>query len=43
MFNKLSTIRGGVNQLRETLRAYEKKENYIMKIQNISEGIIGNM
>ena len=36
-------MKGGIEHLRETLKAYERKENYILKIQNISESIIGNM
>lgn len=43
IFNKLASIRGGVGQLREVLKGYEKKDSYIFKIQSISETIIANM
>ena len=43
IFNKLSSIKGGIEELRETLKFFERKDNYLLKIQNISEGIISRM
>lgn len=40
---KLASIRGGVGELKELLKFYEKKNEYLVRVQKLSEGLVCNM
>ena len=40
---RLGSIRTGVGELKELLKFYEKKNEYLVKVQKLSESIVMNM
>ena len=43
VMGRLGSIKTGIGELKEMLKFYEKKNEYLVKVQKLSEGIVVSM